>query len=88
MPLDKIPQIIHDSTESAGTETAVSHLLPSGMRIYLIKGICTSAPPCQEQTQSHSFKHSTDSSHGHGVKRSLLCENLADELFSPERGIY
>lgn len=53
----------------------------SSQNICLVKRIGTSPPPSQQQTQSHCFEYSADSSHSHSVQRSLLCKYLADELF-------
>lgn len=46
----------------------------------LVEGVGTSSPPGEEQAESDSLEHPGHSANGNGIKRTLLGEDLADEL--------
>jgi hypothetical protein len=46
----------------------------------LVEGVGASSPPGQEQAETDGLEYPGYSTHGNGIKRSLLGEDLADEL--------
>lgn len=46
----------------------------------LVEGVGASSPPGQEQAESDGLEDSGYRANGNGIKRTLLGEDLADEL--------
>ena len=46
------------------------------------------SPPCQEQGKTNSLEDTGKSTNGNGIKRSLLSEDLSDELQIISKGRY